>query len=246
MTYGFKRAASFIMHLHRVLIIMSLQIFHQNYAKINTSPDEGEGWIATQIDFNMICQMFNISSTECSCDAIPELCEVKKVFTNPNTSSPLYKRSTDVALSYATVTLFISLLSVLGNVAVLVTAYQSRGKMASCKVHIVELAVVNLLFSIVQIINTVPLYWTNAWIYGLMMCKMVRVSLEVGSFLEIGLVQIIAIERFNHVMQPLKTFTRDDRFKHLPIIINVVIALITIVPYFMALGIEDHTGQVLF
>ena len=81
---------------------------------------------------------------------------------------------TGVSYMYATIALVSSIFGVVGNAAVLCMAYRQRGNMSPCKLHIAELAVFNLVFSTVQIFNVLPLYWTNVWMYGLPMCKIMR------------------------------------------------------------------------
>ena len=42
----------------------------------------------------------------------------------------------------------------------------------------------------------IPLYWTNEWVYGSWMCKVMKGTLEVGSLMSSGFFQLIAVERY--------------------------------------------------
>ena len=47
-----------------------------------------------------------------------------------------------------------------------------------------------------QVANVIPLYWTNEWVYGSWMCKVMKGTLEVGSLMSSGFFQLIAVERY--------------------------------------------------
>lgn len=195
-----------------------------------------------------LCMVLNISMTDCSCQIIPQLCamdrkiEVLQNIVYQNTSK-VYKRSNETTIIYSSIALLASLISLLGNTAVIITAYQNRGTLPPCKVHIAQLSVVNFVFSLVQIINTVPLYWTNTWIYGAFMCKFVRSLLEFSSFLSIGYIGIIAVGRYYLVVSPIRSQRISKRWKDLAVVINIVIVIATIIPYSITLGIENYTGR---
>lgn len=194
----------------------------------------------------MFCRFLNLSVTQCSCDIIPELCHAQKAFTSHNigdySKNNLYKRLSVTTIIYASVATLASVFGVIGNLAVL--GFQHRwSSLSSCKLHIAELAVVNLIFSIVQLVNTIPLYWTNSWVYSLFMCKLLRSLLEIGSLLTSGFIQIIAYERYKLVVTPIRSQIFNRRYKHSLVIINIAVVVATVIPYATTLNIEEYSGR---
>ena len=196
------------------------------------------------------CGYFNISLPKCSCEIVPVVCKFRSYildFKEVNTTDKRrYARSNAVTLTYVSVAIFSSLFGVVGNTAVLLIAYQERAQLSPCKLHIAELAFVNFIFSIVQIINIAPLYITNKWIYGVVMCKVLRCSLEVASLLSSGFFQVITLQRYFLVTNPLnikKIKESEKRLRHVVVIINIIVAIATTIPYFIGLNIEDYSGR---
>lgn len=188
--------------------------------------------------FHQICNKLNVSETDCDCTYFPQLCIFENVSTNHT-----FKRSDVITMIYAAVSSAGACLSLLANSVVLVTAFLNRTKLSPCKIHIAQLAAINLLFSVLQIINTGPLFWTNEWIYGLFMCKCVRTLLETGTFLSVGYIQIIALERFFLVHSPLFIEEFNQRFKNLLVCINIALVIFSVIPYTTVLTIEDYTNR---
>ena len=93
-------------------------------------------------------------------------------------------------MTYATIAAISAVVGIIGNAVVIFIALHERRQLSACKLHIAQLAVVNFVFSAVQIANVIPLYWTNTWIYGKPMCKVMKTTLEVGSLLSSGLVMM--------------------------------------------------------
>ena len=192
-----------------------------------------------------LCIFFNVSLSECSCSIIPELCKVLNFIRTSNeyNVSHTYIRSKTYTLIYTSVTVVASLFGVIGNVAVILVSFKQRHDLSSCKLHIAELAFVNFIFSVVQMINAIPLYWTNRWIYSLPMCKIIRTVLEIGSFLTICLILLISIERYILIVHPLDSLFVEGIIKHISVLINIAVVIATVVPYFIGLNIEMNSGR---
>ena len=195
-----------------------------------------------------ICGKQNISFSECRCDVFPFLCHTHSPLTthspeHNDTFVRTYERSSSVTIGYASMSLLVSLLGVFANASVLRSAYRQSVKLSPCKLHISELAVVNFLFSIVQMINIVPLYWTNRWLLSLSMCIFLRSFLEVASFMTVGLIQIIAYERYRHVVYPIDTLGQKGTLKHALVVTILIIVTISVLPYSLMLNIENHSGR---
>lgn len=197
---------------------------------------------------NKFCIPLNISLDECSCKHIPQLCHVEDVLSsmmpqNNTTRKKTFKRLPVTSSLYASIAVFSSSSGVVGNLIVVIVALLNREDLSTCKLHIAELALANLIFSIVQLINSVPLFWTNQWVYGALMCKCVRTILEVGNLSTVGFILIIAYERYRLVMTPIKTQTHEGKFKHATVVTNLCIAIFSVIPYYQSLSIDDVSGR---
>ena len=190
-----------------------------------------------------VCVILNISLSRCRCDILPQFCEFQ---TSNSTFKSIYIRNKTFTIVYTSVTMFSSLFGLLGNAAVLLVAYHHRHHLPSGKLHIAELALVNFIFCLVQIINAIPLYWTNSWIYSIAMCKVIRSAMEFASLLTIGFILIIAIERYFHISCPFQSRYTERRFRHSLVIINIIVVMSTIVPFFIGLGIDNNGRCIMF
>lgn len=194
-----------------------------------------------------LCLALNISMSDCTCQIIPQLCAIsQKLSSLKNSLTPInktYTRSNEATILYVSVSLVASVIGLLGNTAVIITAYQNRARLPPCKVHIAQLAVVNFVFSILQIINIIPLCWTNTWPYGAFMCRFMRSLLEVSSFLSIGYIAIIAIGRYYLVVAPITCNRKSKKWRHIFVVLNMFIVIATIIPYSLSLGIENYSGR---
>ena len=195
-----------------------------------------------------LCHLFNISLSECTCTKTPQLCHVEDFLSSYSlknrTSHRTYERPDSTTIAYSFISLIVALLGFLGNAMVLIVSYYQRSKKStSCRIRIRELAVVNLLSSLLQLINTTPLLWTNNWLYGPFMCKTIRTSLELGSFLTVGYIQIIAMHRYLLFVTPFKSHINSNNPKYYESVINMAICVVAVVPYWMTLKIEEHSGR---
>ena len=121
--------------------------------------------------------------------------------------------------------------------------YDSREntKLPHIKLHIAQLAIVNFIFSFVQVINVTPLYWTNRWLYGPLMCKLTKGTLEIGSLLSSVFFQLIIVQRYFIVVRGEKTYEIKkafEHYKHHLLVVNVLLVGFTAMPFVHELGIE--------
>lgn len=191
------------------------------------------------------CLYLNISLDQCTCNDTPGLCKVKKDFETfrQEARQPTYIRSNRYTVIYTTVAIIASVFGLTGNALVLWISMLQRKELSSCKLHIAELGFVNFVFSVVQMINSLPLYWTNKWIYGFTTCKVIRCLMETGSLLTICFILTIAIERYILIVHPLDSKIVEGKVKHISIAVISMIVMATIVPYTIGLDIEKNTGR---
>ena len=100
----------------------------------------------------MFCLHFDIHPTNCSCPVTPIVCEAITLDTDNNKTTE-FRRFNKFTVAYATIAAMSSIFGVAGNGAVVGMAYRYRHNISPCKLHIAELAAVNLVFSTVQIIQ---------------------------------------------------------------------------------------------
>jgi len=194
------------------------------------------------------CIYVKLPLKNCSCSSTPDLCCVERIIKSIQHDPGHYARENSFTLAYATETVFVSVLGTIGNALVLIFYLNQRCKLSSCKFHIAELAVVNLTFSAIQIVNAVPLYWTNTWIYPRPMCKIIRTLIEMGSFLTIVFILLISVERYVLIVHPLLTergsiFSVEGKAKHITVAIGILLVLATVVPFWKGMGIERGSGR---
>jgi len=192
-----------------------------------------------------ICDFLQIAPENCTCASTPLVCELtdfKKNRQQNGTRKYPFKRDDVFTITYATIAVTSSVFGIIGNIAVIYIAFQQGRGISICKLHIAELAVVNFLFSAVQLVNVLPLYWTNAWIYGKAMCKLTKGILEAGSLLSSGFFQLITIERYLLVV---RTFNVDKMQRHERLIVGCLIVLVTatVTPYIMGIQIEPGSQR---
>lgn len=190
-----------------------------------------------------LCLIFNVSMEMCSCKKTPDLCEFEEESSVNTTIQTIYVRSNDYTVIYASVTIFASLLGIIGNGAVIIVAIKRSGNISSCKLHLVELAVLNFVFSVIQMINTIPLFWTNKWLYGLVFCQLLRTLLEIGSLMTILFILIIALERYILIVHPSKKDMLNGSIKHVSVLAGLVVVVATVVPYLLGLDIEYGSNR---
>lgn len=215
----------------------------------STDRDENILTINTGADLVELCNQLNITRDACSCVKTKALCPFELLFGNVglNSSETDYRRSTTHTIIYASMTIFVSVFGLAGNLVVIVIAFYKRDtNLAACKLHIAQLAVVNFVFSILQIVNVVPLFWTNQWIYGTLMCKFIRTFLEMCTLLTILFISIIAIERFFLIVYPNRCGCYETNLKHCIVGFAILFVTITVIPFYIGLRIEESGRCVQF
>ena len=206
---------------------------------ISTKSEEEE--IPTVFGMEQLCTFLNITMDECSCAANPDLCEFEEYEKfHVNKTEKSYVRSHTETLVYTIATLVASSFGTLGNISVLVVAYKQRRSLTSCKLHIAENALINLVFSLTSIINVTHLPTTNIWPFNLASCKLMRTLIEVCGLLTVGIILIIAVERFFLIVHSVEV---EGRFKHIAVGISTFVVIVTVVPYTLGADIEEHSER---
>ena len=122
-----------------------------------TSPfDKVHAMELTQSFMESFCLQVNIPVCACAPSNSKQSCKIT-VYVHDNItneqptieSTTKYQRN-EATLVYASVTMVSSLFGVIGNACVLMIAYRNRSNLPPCKLHIAQLAGLNLVFCVVQ------------------------------------------------------------------------------------------------
>ncbi|CAJ0580669.1 unnamed protein product, partial [Mesorhabditis spiculigera] len=107
--------------------------------------------------------------------------------------------------SYITITCFciIFLLSVLGNCLVIVVISTQRAMRSITNIYLMNLAVSDLLLSVVCMPPTLVITVMNCWMFGAIMCKLLAYLQPVVVTASAYTLAVIAIERYYAICRPL-------------------------------------------
>lgn len=184
------------------------------------------------ISLPQLCKMFDIPEENCTCDIfeIPEdsdtLCKYSE--NNETVSEVRLIYVPELSIPVGVVALVASVYGIFGNAVVIGVLMRIGRNLSRCKQIIGALAVSDLIFSVWQLVLSIPLLWTNKWIYGGFLCKILKGGKVTGELLYIGFVLILAIERFLAIV---KKGAKISSFKiKFALVINVIIALMTVTP----------------
>lgn len=138
----------------------------------------------------------------------------------------------------ATITTIASILGIIGNSLIIAVSGKRGYSIGRCKLLIVVLALCDLIFAIFQLMIIIPLFWTLEWLYGVAMCKILISGNTLGSLLAIGIILIIAIERYVGITLPF-SYGLSRRVRYLLIIINCILGIAVITPYALVLTVTQ-------
>ena len=167
------------------------------------------------------------------------VCEISKWYKktrNSKSTTPRRKLEIEVAI-ISTVAMVIG---VLGNAAVLIISYKDRRSLPRSKILITQLAVIDQVFSIINFVETVSLYWSSRWILGVALCKIVSASMLMSSLLPIGYILIIAVERFFGIIYSVRRDLNGGRLIYSCVIINFILALGTVIPILFVMEVGKY------
>ena len=183
--------------------------------------------------FESLCKYFRIPMNECSCSMFNNgknngsVCD----FLTPGKMEKTLFYEQKYLLPYAVVETVASVIGIVGNLLVVAIAIRFRRGLATCKRLIANLAFNDLYFAIFQLIYAVQRFWTPRFIYGVFMCKLLRSVDYFGTFLAIGIILTISIERFIGIVNP---FSRGISGKGIQaiLIVNFIFGMSSAMPLF--------------
>ena len=197
-----------------------------------------------------MCMNFLGTTTNCTCEMFTLIVEGQKVnLCSYVATSLIYAvQHTTSDVIYAGIVIFISVMGILGNSLVIFAQPKrtSPGKKIGISGHhklVNALASFDLIFSIISIVFVTPRLWTSEWLYGPVGCKVVRSLVTLGAFVAIGIIFIIAIERYYGIVHPFKTGISTKKRCFGLLVVNIVLAIVPIIPRLMHLKIHTESMQ---
>ena len=189
------------------------------------------------------CKLFGVPKANCTC-AYVRKGDPNNQFCIVSPTPKLVKKNTtviyDVTLerTRASVTVVATVVAIVGNTLVLSVSIWKRANLSQCKTLIAILAACDLLFAILQFIMVVPSFWTSDWLFGTAMCKLLSGINTLGAFLAMGIIFIIAIERYMGIVIP---FSRgiSKNLTYILLAVNLVIGSAFIIPEFITYDVID-------
>ena len=149
-----------------------------------------------------LCKRCNISKKECTCEKEPFLCNITNAMYIGNSPTEL-SCITIIQHVKAAVNTVTGVIGVIGNALVVAVTLKYLRISSSCQLLIGLLAAMDLIFSVAQFIQTLPLFWTCKWIYGFAMCTTILALADLSSMFSLGIILIIALERYQGIIRPL-------------------------------------------
>jgi len=182
-----------------------------------------------------LCRHFKIDPADCHCKLFNFSANINSMhnsvceFFGPKDPVKRLKYTKTYLLPYAVVETVASIIGIFGNLIVVLIAIRFRRGLATCKKLIAHLALYDLLFAILQLIYAIPRYWTSKFIYNETMCKVLKSFDYFGTFLAIGIILIISVERFIGIVNPFSRGISRNGIQAI-LAINFVFSTIAIVP----------------
>ena len=141
----------------------------------------------------------------------------------------------------ASISLVCAIAGIIGNGLVIAVYTWMKGKLSKHKMLICMLAASDFLFAIILLVIVIPIFWTSKWIYGTAMCKVLIGFNDLGVLLAMGIILIIAFERYYGITQPLQRLSGGMSTKQVWIFlaINLAAAVAMIIPEMVVLDLPN-------
>ena len=211
--------------------IIGVNILHELESNISDDIENFE-------DLSPFCETINITDPQdCTCEYIQSLYDDFPCQHSQNNSiheikvNYGYKGILDK--THASLGIIAGVVGILGNLMVIHYYVKTNSSLNNCKLLICLLALCDTFFAVVYIIIEIPSFWTAKWIYGSTMCKVLFSISDLGAHLAIGVVVIIALERYYGIAKPFENPGLSRGVVVLLLLTNIAISLATTVPAYL-------------
>lgn len=181
----------------------------------------------------LICELCfkHPPNNNCSCKSNVSLCP-----TLPPLEPATFICNRRYDVTEAAVKVIASLLGVIGNALVLIITVHERKQIGPFEKLIALLSISDFTFSIMQIFNSFPLFWTCKWLYGRVMCRFIKGFLNLGAILALALITVIASERYFAIV---KRYDRSKRSVYTSVFICLLLSIVSVIPMVVAIDMEE-------
>ena len=169
-----------------------------------TISDENETILVSGL--GQFCKLYLISPEECNCSNLTGKYKMKLSLCF-SIESPTMSHEPDIKCTVPgkirdIVIIVISLVGICGNLLVVMVTFVHKQNLPKFRIIIGMLGFSDLVFSVLQLIIYSPGLWTCHWVYNTAMCKLLHSSAHAMSMMALGLISIVAIERYNGIVRP--------------------------------------------
>ena len=199
--------------------------------------------IVTVSSLEDICRLFDVAEKDCTCAEFSNG-TIADAYCGKNEQPPIIIISYSPSLSqpYAVVSVVSCIVALLGNGAVIAVKFK-RKPTSHSRLLITELAASDSVFAILQLLSVVHLFWTNKWLYGRVMCKVLTSANALTRLYSIGFILLISIERYYGIMNISQAKKISRRLLHTLTAINLLIGFISVVPILMYSDVDPQLNR---
>lgn len=133
----------------------------------------------------------------------------------------------------------ISTIGILGNILVVAVSLRYYFMITRCNLLITILAVTDLSTSSIRLWRNFPNLWTCNWVYNRFSCTLGHGVLNAASYISMGLIVMIAVERYLGIVHPFYRGISNMKLAFM-LILNVGIGLSIASPIFMYTDLADN------
>ena len=198
---------------------------------------------ATQEDDSMteyftleqICEVLSVPKKDCNCITFPDICAEQVI------DKKIYRNLTCLSLSNTidgSVKIMASVLGIIGNGLVIIFCIKLRKNLSEFKKIILYLAMSDLTFSTLQLVEGIPKLSTCKWVYSNFMCKILRGFNNVSAVIALGFIVMIAVERYYGIVKTLQRSLIKRRF-YVVVLGNITLGILVSVPIIAYSSVND-------
>jgi len=184
-----------------------------------------------------LCNELQLTGINCTCANLLGLCKLLDVYVRngsviyPETRHT-YKCNRKMGLLRGVSNAIIGLVGVLGNGLVIVIYVKYARLTARCHTLIALLAIADFITCVLRLWRNIPYFWSCFWMYDLFWCKCLTGLLNGASYVSMGMLVLIAVERYFGIVHPFRSGLSMLQTAAL-ITLNVVVGVAASVPIFM-------------
>ena len=185
-----------------------------------------------------LCKVIQIPADKCTCEGL----NIVASKGNPDFCKSIRKSTSDehnVSLVLPSLIAIVVVIALLGNLVVVWMHTKKVAKKSKYTYLITVLALCDIFFAIFILIYYIPRFSTKHWVYGLIGCQILSCATTLGAWVAIGVILIIALERFLGIVYPLRRGISNNQMNFL-LFFNVVIAVSFLTPRITHLHIHPE------